>query len=251
MAHEHQEMDVRLTKLKVSRIPLRTRLALIDEDLASFIKESLSVIDVSKYQLFAIASKVVSITRGYYRQESEIRVSWLARFLVRFVKKWPNDPGYALPGKIQMAMDMVGIPRFLLAVLGGAIMKFIFRRPGYFYIIAGKNIGGIDGFAPWMYPEQLRGYGFFTPPNPAEDSRYIEDSTGLPFAILDGNNVEQVLLGYGPLFESAARKFFLAEYGREAESLEELNRFVLDILRGNPQGQSGNTPILLICISNV
>ncbi|RMD77401.1 hypothetical protein D6810_01030 [Candidatus Dojkabacteria bacterium] len=249
--HIGQEMVVNLDKLKVYRIPVRTRLVLINEDLIHFIRQSLEGINYSDYQLFAISSKVVSITRGYFRKESDIKVSRLARFLVRFVKKWPDDPGYALPEKIQMAMDMVGLPRFIFAVIGGAIMKYVFRRPGYFYILAGKNIGGIDGFVPSMYPEPLRGYGFFTPPNPWEDANFIEKEIGLPFAILDGNNIEQVLLGYGENFREVASKYFKKEYQRDFKNKKELNAFILKMLKGNPQGQSGNTPILLIKILSV
>lgn len=245
-AHEGQMFTVKIEEKEFQRIPVKTRLALIGDNLAEFIGESLKDTEVKSSDLLFISSKVVSITRGYYRKESEIKVGWLAKFLVRFVKKWPNDPGFALPGKIQMALDMVGWPRFVFAVIGGVIMKFIFRKPGYFYKLAGKNIGGIDGFVPYMYPEPLRGYGFYTPQKPHEDANYIEKELNLPFGILDGNNVEQVLLGYGDLFESKAEKLFNEVYGYDCKDKKELDWFILEIAKGNPQGQSGNTPILII-----
>jgi hypothetical protein len=244
-AHEGQKLSVQLEEIIFYRYPVRTRLALIDENLIDFIKESLAKVEHDDKTFYAIASKVVSITRGYYKKESDIKISRLAKFLVRFVKKWPNDPGYALPGKIQMAMDMVGLPRFLFALVGGSIMKYIFQKPGYFYKLAGKNIGGIDGFVPWMYPEPLRGYGFYTPQNPFDDAEFIEKHTELPFAILDGNNVEQIVLAYGCKLKSVLQKLYMQIYGKDASD-EEIKNFLLKILHGNPQGQSGNTPILVV-----
>lgn len=244
--HEGQLFTVKIADSEFQRIPIKTRLALIDENLVDFIKEALSTVEIKSSDLFFISSKVVSITRGYYRKESEIHISFLAKFLVRFVKKLPNDPGFALPQKLQMALDIVGLPRFLFAVIGGAVMKFIFRKPGYFYKLAGKNIGGIDGFVPWMYPEPLRGYGYYTPPNPKDDANYIEKELNLPFGILDGNNVEQILLGYGDLFKQRVEKLYESIYGYQCKNKASLDNFVLEITQGNPQGQSGNTPILLV-----
>ncbi len=244
--HKDQKLEVLVENTKFYRFPVRTKLALIDDDLIQFIKESLKEIEHEDKTFYAISSKVVSITRGYYRKESDIKISWLAKFLVKFVKKWPNDPGFALPGKLQMAMDMVGIPRFLFAIVVGVIMKYIFRKPGYFYKVAGKNIGGIDGFVSWMYPEPLRGYGFYTPQKPNDDANFIEEHTGLPFAILDGNNVEQVVLGYGSKLKNVLSDIYLKIYKKNTKSEKELKNLLLKILEGNPQGQTGNTPILVI-----
>lgn len=227
-AHEGQQLHATVDGTKWTRYPVKTRLALIDEDLNKFIEEHTAQY-YKEGDIFCLASKVVSICNGYYVKESDLKVTWLAKYLVRFVKKWPNDPGFALPQKIQMAMDMVGLPRFLFALAGGAIMKYIFRKPGYFYILAGHNIGGIDGFVPEMYPEPLRGYGFYTPVNADKDAQEIENHFGYPVAILDGNNIENIVLGMS--------KKLSAQFTKEK---------LLEIIEGNPQGQSGNTPILLL-----
>ncbi|MFS8130623.1 MAG: hypothetical protein ACMG57_01450 [Candidatus Dojkabacteria bacterium] len=225
--HEGQQLFMEVDGVKWARFPVKTRLALIYEDLDKFVEEHAK----SFYKdgdIFCLASKVVSICKGYYVKETDIHVTAFARFLVRFVKKWPHDPGFAIPQKIQLAMDIVGIPRFLFAMVGGVVMKAL-GKPGYFYILAGHNIGGIDGFVPEMYPEPLRGYGFLTPEHADDDAEEIEQKHGYKTAILDGNNIENIVLGMS--------KSLKAEMTKEK---------LLEIINGNPQGQSGNTPILLL-----
>lgn len=213
--------------IKYGRFPVKTRLAVIGDDLDKFLDENLNGVYQSG-DIVCLASKVVSICKGYYIKESDLKISWLAKFLVRFVKKWPHDPGFAIPQKIQLAMNIVGMPRFIFAMIGGVIMK-VLGKPGWFYKLAGHNIGGIDGFVPEMYPVPLRGYGFLTPENPDQDSDEVEQKHGYPTAILDGNNVENIVLGMS--------KNLKAQMTKEK---------LLEIINGNPQGQSGNTPILLL-----
>lgn len=225
--HEGQQLYMEVDGVKYARFPVKTRLALIDEDLDKFIDEHVKGI-YQEGDIFCLASKVVSICKGYYVKESDLKVGWLAKFLVRFVKKWPHDPGFAIPQKIQVAMNIVGMPRFIFAMIGGVILKFL-GKPGWFYKLAGHNIGGIDGFVPEMYPEPLRGYGFLTPENADKDADEIETKHNFPTAILDGNNVENIVLGMS--------KNLKAKFTKEK---------LLEIINGNPQGQSGNTPILLL-----
>ncbi|MEO6728943.1 MAG: hypothetical protein ABIM99_03405 [Candidatus Dojkabacteria bacterium] len=225
--HDGQQLYMEVDGVKYARFPVKTRLALIDEDLDKFIEEHTKAF-YKDGDMFCLASKVVSICKGYYVKETDIHVTWFARFLVRFVKKWPHDPGFAIPQKIQLAMDIVGIPRFLFAMVGGVVMKAL-GKPGYFYILAGHNIGGIDGFVPEMYPEPLRGYGFITPEHADVDAQEIEQKHGYKTAILDGNNIENIVLGMSDSLK--------AEMTKEK---------LLEIINGNPQGQSGNTPILLL-----
>lgn len=225
--HHGQELYKTVDGKKYARYPVKTRLALIDEDLNKFIEEHIKGIYVEG-DIFCLASKVVSICKGFYVKESDLKVGWLAKFLVRFVKKWPHDPGFAIPQKIQLAMNIVGLPRFLFAMFGGVILK-LFGKPGWFYRLAGHNIGAIDGFVPEMYPEPLRGYGFLAPENSDEIAEEIEQKFNMPVALLDGNNVENIVLG---MSQKLKQKFTKEKF--------------LEIIHGNPQGQTGNTPILLV-----
>lgn len=225
--HEGRELHSTVNGKKFSRLPIKTRMILIDEDLEKVIQEFV-VPHVQEGDIVVIASKIVSICMGFYVKESELKVTWLAKFLTRFVKKWPNDPGFALPQKVQIAMNEVGMIRFLFAVVAGAFMKLI-GKPGWFYRIAGHNINAIDGFIPAEYPVELHGYGFLAPKDSDGISDKLEARFGIPFAIADGNNVDVNILGRS---KTIKEKF-------DNETFDE-------IMKGNPQGQDGNTPFVII-----
>ena len=226
-AHEGQELYKEYNGEKWGRFPVKTRLILIDEDLDKVIEEFVKP-ELREGDILCIASKIISITKGFYVKESDLKVGWLANFLVRFVKKWPDDKGYAVPAKIQLAMNIVGMPRFIFALVVGGILK-VFGQTGWFYRIAGHNINGIDGFIPEQYPEPLRGYGFLIPDNTDEISTEIENKFKTMCALTDGNNIENHVMGMGNKLKNFIKK-------------DEL----LKILAGNPQGQEGNTPFLIL-----
>lgn len=231
--HPGQELYKEVNGVKWARYPVKTRLALIDDDLNQFLKESAKPY-YKEGDIMCLASKVVSICKGFYVKESDLKVTWFAKFLTRFVKKWPHDPGFAIPQKIQVAMNIVGIPRFVFAMIGGVIMKLL-GKPGWFYRLAGHNIGAIDGFVPEMYPEPLRGYGFLAPTNPDQIADEIERDLEMQTAILDGNNVDQIVLGMS--------KGLIDRFGGDYKNSKE---HLLKIISGNPQGQTGNTPVLIV-----
>lgn len=229
--HNGQELYSDIDGIKWARYPVKTRLVLIDESLDQVIEEYVKP-ELKEGDIICISSKLISITKGFYVKESDLKVGWLANFLVRFVKKWPDDKGYAVPAKIQLAMNIVGMPRFILALFAGGFLKLI-GQPGWFYRIAGHNINGIDGFIPEQYPEPLRGYGFLIPDNSDQIASEIENKFNTLCAITDGNNVENHIVGMG-------------------EKLQKLltEEKLLKILKGNPQGQEGNTPILIVRAEN-
>ncbi len=225
-ANPGRELIVDVDGTKYVRYPIKTKLVLFEDNLSDFIREYTE--DYQEGDIFCIASKIVSITKGFYIHEKDLKVGWLAKFLVKFVKKWPNDKGFAIPQKIQWSMDIAGKPRFIFAVFAGAFMKLL-GKPGYFYRLVGHNIRSIDGFIPEEYPEGLKQYGFIAPDNCDMEADLIEKEFGYKTAILDGNNVENIIMG-------------MSKGLKKSLSSEHLSK----ILRGNPQGQDDGTPLLLV-----
>ncbi len=209
------------------RYPVKTPLIVIDDDLDAIVEE-FGKPYCDKDDVFCITSKVISICEGFYVKEEDLKVTWLAKFLVRFITKHPDDPGFAIPQKIQVAMNEVGMVRFLFAVFVGGALKYL-GKPGYFYRIAGSSINAIDGFAPEFYPPELQGYGFLAPKDPDGICDKIEQKHGVKTAMLDGNNVESIILG----MSKGAKNLYTKEK-------------LLEIIFGNPQGQDDGTPILIV-----
>ena len=95
----------------------------------------------------AVSEKIVSISQNLVRHISTVKVSWLARFITLGVKKHKNMTAWSRPEKMQVAIEIVGAPRILLAAGAGAVGKLVGKR-GWFWIIAGHRVSEIDRFHP-------------------------------------------------------------------------------------------------------
>lgn len=218
-----------LNGVKYARYPIQTTTVKIGDSLDDFVK-TYAVPYLKKGDILCISAKVVSISKALVLHESEVKISLLARLIVKFVKKWPGDIGYSHPRKMQAAINQIGYPRTIVALVGGVVMK-VFKKPGYFYIIAGNNINAIDGFNPVSKPP-MNEYAVLPPKNGDEISDDLESKFGFPIAILDGNNIDNNVLG---MSQSVKEKFNKDE--------------LMSIVKGNPQGQEDDgaiTPMLVV-----
>ena len=209
------------------RYPVKTNLVNIDDDLDLFLSKFAKPY-CSRDDLFCLSAKIVSITKGFYVREENLKISLLAKLLVKFVKKWPDDWGFAVPQKIQLAINIVGLPRFLFAVVVGGFLKILGFK-GWFYRLAGNNINGIDGFAPREFNPAFPGYGFIIPNNPDKICNEIQKKHGLNTILTDSNNVDSHIIGVS----DSVKNLF------EVDELKIL-------VSGNPGGQEDGTPIVII-----
>src|SRR3989338_9714813 len=136
---------------KIERIPVKTHLISFGENLADVMKKYVSP-QVEKGDWIAISEKVVSVCQNNVRHISTVKAGWLAKLIVRGVKKYPKDIGFSLPEKMQLVVEGAGWARTFLAMLLGALGKLVGVR-GIFWHIVGHRWGEIDGFNPdSMYP---------------------------------------------------------------------------------------------------
>jgi F420-0:gamma-glutamyl ligase len=112
------------------RILIKTHLINFGENLQSIINQYISPV-CKENDILAISEKVVSVCQNNMRHISDVKVSFLAKLITKFVKKYPNDIGFSLPAKMQVAIDISGYPRMILAIIFGGILKLI-GKPGYF-----------------------------------------------------------------------------------------------------------------------
>jgi hypothetical protein len=168
------------------RVPIKTHLIWFGEDLLSVIQKYVSP-KFKEGDWIAISEKVVSVCQNNVRHISTVKAGWLAKFIVKGVKKYPKDIGYSRPEKMQVAIETSGKLRIILAMIFGAIGK-MFGIRGIFWIIAGKRVAEIDGFNPdAMYP--YTEYAVLPPKEPKKVCQGIEDKLGYPAVIIDGNNI--------------------------------------------------------------
>jgi hypothetical protein len=174
----------------------------------------------------AVSEKIVSISQNLVRHISTVKVGWLARFITLGVKKHKNMTAWSRPEKMQVAIEIVGAPRIILAAAIGSVGKFFGYR-GLFWIVAGSRVSEIDGFIPEdMYP--YTEWGVLPPPDPQADCEMIEKATGIPAVTADANFIDVKILGV-------------------SKGVELSKKLVRLILLDNPLGQGNKmTPFVLV-----
>jgi hypothetical protein len=206
------------------RIGVRTRMVAFGDDLDALVREYVTPL-AKTGDWIALSEKVVSVCQNNVRHISTVKPRWLAKLIVKGVKKYPEDIAWEHPAKMQAAIDMAGYPRMLTALVVGGFTRLLGRH-GDFWRIAGR-VSEIDGFNPramWPYTE----YAILPPKDPDKTGQRIEDQLGLPTTIIDGNNIDVKII-------SVSRK--LPVDARVARL----------VLLDNPMGQDEElTPIILV-----
>ncbi len=168
------------------RQAVKTSLLHFNDDLLEAIRDSVAP-QIQKGDWLAISEKVVSVCQNNARHISTVKAGFLAKLIVKFVKKYPDDIGFSLAEKMQVAVDMAGTPRIVAAILLGTLGKLIGIR-GIFWRVAGNRVSEIDGFNPdAMYP--YTEYAILPPKDPEVVCSKIEETFGVPAVIIDGNNI--------------------------------------------------------------
>jgi len=131
------------------------------------------------------------------------------------------------PYKLQLVIDMVGLPRVLLAAFVSAVTR-PFGIKGLFYKICGHGVAGIDGFYFRSSFERYKTLALINPENPVELSNEMAKNTGMPVVIMDANDIDQNQLG-------------------KCDTFPLTDDEIQDALKDNPCGQGDElTPIILI-----
>jgi len=216
---------IKVNGLTYERRAVKTRLINFGDDLFGVIQEY--VLPQKKQgDWVAISEKVVSVCQNNVRHISSVKAGFLAKLIVKFVKKYPNDIGFSRPEKMQVAVETSGAPRMVAAIILGVLGKAVGVK-GIFWRVAGNRVSEIDGFNPAaMYP--YTEYAILPPKDPQKICNEIEKRFNLPATIIDGNNINTKIIA-----QSDGMPFD-----------KKLSRLVL---LDNPMGQDDEmTPFILV-----
>ncbi|MEA4883155.1 MAG: coenzyme F420-0:L-glutamate ligase [Clostridia bacterium] len=212
-----------------ARIPVKTHVITAADDVGEVVRRYAGPL-LRSGDILVISEKVVAITQQRAYQISQIRPSWLARFLVRFVYKSPYGIGLGSPWTMELAIREAGVLRVIVAAIVAGVAK-LFGVRGVFYRVCGANIAAIDGPCDYTIPPYNR-YAILGPLRPNETAQSLSEATGVPVAIIDANDLGVVVLGVS---SACPERAFLAE-----------------ILADNPLGQScEQTPIGILRAARV
>ncbi len=217
------------------RFPVKTHLIYIKEDISPILEYIAS--EAKEGDWIAISERFMTISEGRLLHESFLNPGWLAMVIYWAIrinmweKAFHNDPGHAVPKKLQACIFVAGWRRMFFALVFGipltAIWRLFGKKKGWFYIIAGNRISEIDG----TFSDEVAPFNEFAkiyPENPEKTCNEIEKKFWIPVIITDSNNIDTEILGMsrGVPVEKALAK---------------------EILHDNPMGQwKEQTPIILV-----
>jgi len=150
---------------KWARLPIQTHIITKNDALFEVVDKYAKSYIIDKDYLF-ISERIVAISQGRAFHINDIRPSWLAKFLVRFVHKSPYGIGLGSPWTMELAIREAGAMRIILGALISGLLK-PFGVRGIFYRIVGNNINAIDGPCSYTLPPYNE-YAKLGPKDPAK-----------------------------------------------------------------------------------
>jgi len=203
--------------------PIKTHFITVSDNLDDIISKYILPI-AKKGDIIVLCQKIVSIIQKKVVYKKDIKLGFWAKFLSRFAMKTPYGFSVGNPYKMQVAINLAGLPRILLASFCSGICK-IFGIRGVFYVVAGHEINQIDGFYGEAF-SQYENMGILGIKNCDDLCNQLKDKYGFGFVVADVNDLGRNILGIS----------------NDLDKKE-----ILDLLKDNPAGQSNEqTPILCI-----
>ncbi len=219
-ANPGKALEIQLDSGIYTRIPIRTDVVHKGDDivqkiympvlrfLQEFRQRDIAGREEKRYGdmswFLVISEKVVAIAQGRSYFISDIKPSFWAKRLSKYVTRTSAGIGLGSPWTMELAIQEVGLTRILLASVVAALTK-PFGAKGLFYRIVGWRVASIDGPTEYsLYPSNVSAK--LGPRDPDKVARQVRDylEQELPeeytkhfrgVAIIDANDLGRNLLG--------------------------------------------------------
>lgn len=211
---------------KYDRFAIQTHFVEVGESQTELIEKYVRPL-YQEGDMVSFGAKVMAMCTNNVKSREQVKPGFWANFLWRFAAINHTGVGMHEPYKLQLVIDMCGLPRVLLAVFCSAVTK-PFGIKGVFYKVCGKGVGGIDGFYFRSSFDRYKELALINPPNPVELCNELEKETGIPVVLMDANDIEQNQLG-------------------KCDNFPLTDDEIQDAMQDNPSGQGDElTPLILI-----
>ena len=178
--------------------------------------------------MVTVGEKVVSMCQDNTVQMEDVHLGFWAKFLSKFATSNAHGIGMDEPYKLQLAIDMKGLPRILWACICHVFGR-LFGKRGVFYKIVGQDVAGIDGFYSHSSFDVYHTMAVLNPRDPGRVCAEIEHVLDVPIIIVDANDLNVEILGCATSLRDKPAEFFA------------------ELIRDNPAGQDDElTPLILI-----
>ena len=176
----------------------------------------------------SFTAKVMGMCTNNVRTLEDTHPGFWAKTLAPFAGHNSTGIGMHQPYKMQLVIEICGLPRVLLAAFCSAVTK-LFGKKGVFYKVCGHEVDGIDGLIDYDISfKEYVDYGILNPENPSGVCDEIYEKTGVKAMIIDASDIDCVILG-------------------KCRNVTLTDEQLCEIVRDNPAGQEGQcTPFILI-----
>ena len=177
--------------------------------------------------VLSFGAKVMAMCTGNVKTREEVKPGFWAKLLWRFAGINHTGVGAHEPYKMQMIIDICGLPRVLLAAFLSAVTK-PFGVHGVFWKVCGHGVAGIDGFYERSSFDLYHELALINPENPDELCEELAQQTGMPVVLMDANDIQRDQLG-------------------KSSNMPLTDEQLQDAMADNPSGQGDElTPLILI-----
>ncbi len=234
-ANERQEGDItyyirgviEVEGVRYERYAVKTHFVERGEDYIEVVKTYVTPL-YRAGDVLMLSEKVISMCQDNTVKMEDVRLGFWARFLSKFATSNHNGIGMDEPYKLQLAINLKGLPLILWAVFCGAVAR-VFGKRGVFYEIVGQDVAGIDGFYSHSSFDTYHTLAVLNPKEPQKVCADIHAQLGISCVLVDANDIDVEVLGKSPDLADVADKL------------------LADRIRDNPAGQDDElTPFVLI-----
>lgn len=178
--------------------------------------------------IVVIGEKAVSISENRTVKMEDLHLSFWAKALSKFASSGRQGDGVSEPHKMQLAINIKGLPCILFAAVCGGIAR-IFGKRGVFYKIAGREVAGLDGFYTHSAFPKYRTTAILKPKNPQIVCNNLYRELNISCMIADANDIDVELTAKSP------------------DLINTPDSTLCEIIRDNPAGQDDElTPFIII-----
>ena len=177
--------------------------------------------------ILSFGAKVMCMCVKSVKTRDEVKPGFWANLLWRFAGINHTGVGAHEPYKMQMIIDICGLPRVLLAAFLSAVTK-PFGVHGVFWKVCGHGVAGIDGFYERSSFDLYHELALINPENPDQLCEELAQQTGMPVVLMDANDIQRDQLG-------------------KSSNMPLTDAQLQDAMADNPSGQGDElTPLILI-----
>lgn len=225
VANEKKSIEIEVNNEVFLRHAVKTHYIKANESYIDIIEKYVVPI-YQKGDFISISEKIIALCQNRIIYKKDLKLSFWAKFLSKFVNQTPAGEAVGNPYKMQIAINICGLPKVLYAAICAGIGK-IFKKKGIFYDIVGDEVSGLDGFCADAFEDYLE-MAILIPKEPEKVCNEIYSKLGVSCMIVDANDLN-------------------VEIYAKSDDIKYDKETLCKIIKDNPAGQANQTtPIILI-----